>query len=66
MIALVVRILLYIGAGYLLRAGLPPEVVAMLTDDPAISELLAAAVSGIVAGLTFWWSRRVKRVGGVT
>lgn len=61
-----VRIGLYILAGYLTAAGLPPEVVQVITSDPAVAGLISQAVGAALAGLVYLWSRIAKKLGWTT
>lgn len=61
-----IRIALYVIAGYLLKAGLPPELVTMITTDPGTIEILSQALAGFLALAVYLWSRFAKRLGWAT
>ena len=61
-----VRILMYVAAGYLLNAGLPPTLVDMITSDPGMADLVSQAISALLALLVYLWSRLAKRMGWTT
>jgi len=61
-----VRIALYILAGWLSAYDLPPEAQRIFTTDPAMIELATQAVAAGVAGLTAVWWRVAKRFGWST
>lgn len=65
-LTVLVRIGLYVLAGYLTAAGLPPEVVQVVTSDPGVAGLLSQAVGAVLAGLVYAWSRIAKRLGWAT
>lgn len=58
-----VRIALYYVAGKLSMAGLPPEAVNIIGNDPVLLEVATAGVSLIIVGLTILWWRIAKRLG---
>lgn len=58
-----IRIALYIAAGYLANAGLPVELVQLISTDPSIADLLGQAAAGLIALLTMAWWRIAKRMG---
>lgn len=62
----IIRIGLYILAGYMARAGLPPEVTSIVTTDPAMAELFGHALGGVIAGVALIWWRIAKRLGLAT
>lgn len=61
-----IRIACYIAAGYLAKAGLPPEVVGIVSTDPHFAELLGQAVAAVLAGGALLWWRLAKRLGLAT
>lgn len=61
-----VRIGLYILAGWLSAHGLPPQAQAVLTTDPAMIELTTQLVAAAVAGVSLIWWRVAKRLGWST
>lgn len=61
-----VRIGLYIVAGYLASAGLPHEVVQIITTDPSVANLIGQALAAGIALLVYLWSRIAKRLGWTT
>lgn len=65
--SVIIRILLYIVAGNLMRGGWIPEDVAnQLSTDEELIRLIEMALSGILtAGTIFWW-RIAKRLGWST
>jgi len=65
-IVVVIRIILYVIAGYLLKAGLPPDLVHLITTDPGTVELISQALAGAIALLVYLWSRFAKRLGWAT
>jgi hypothetical protein len=58
-----IRIALYIAAGYLANAGLPAELVQLVSTDPSIADLMGQAAAGLIAVLTMAWWRIAKRMG---
>lgn len=65
-VVVLVRIGLYVLAGYLTAAGLPAPVVDFLTTDPGVAELAAQIVAGVIAAVVYLWSRLAKRLGWAT
>lgn len=61
-----VRILMFIGAGYLLNAGLPPALVDIITTDPGMADLVSQAITALLALVVYLWSRLAKRMGWTT
>jgi hypothetical protein len=61
-----IRIGLYILAGWLSSHGLPPQAANIITTDPALLELVAQGVAALVAFLTLAWWRIAKRFGWST
>lgn len=61
-----IRIGLYIAAGWLGSAGLPPDAVTIITTDPAIVDVLSQASAALVAGLTIIWWRIARLFGWAT
>lgn len=61
-----IRIALYVVAGYLLNAGLPPDLVQMITTDPGTVELISQALAATLALVVYFWSRLAKRFGWAT
>lgn len=62
----VIRISLFVASGYLINAGLPPEMANMIISDPVIFEAVSQVVGLLVAGVTFAWWRLAKRWGRAT
>ncbi|MFN7224429.1 MAG: hypothetical protein ACK4MS_10460 [Paracoccaceae bacterium] len=61
-----VRILLFIAAGYLANAGLPPALVDMITNDPGTAELVSHGIAAVLALLVYLWSRLARWMGWAT
>jgi hypothetical protein len=61
-----VRIALYILAGWLSARGLPPQAATILTTDPAMIELATQAIAGAITALALTWWRIAKRLGWST
>jgi len=61
-----IRIALYIAAGYLANAGLPAELVQLVSTDPAIADLIGQAAAGLVALVGLVWWRIAKRMRWTT
>ncbi|MHA7852184.1 hypothetical protein [Roseovarius sp.] len=61
-----IRIGLYILAGWLSAHGLPPQAVAILSTDPAMIELASQLAAALVASVSLVWWRIAKRIGGAT
>lgn len=61
-----IRIALYMVAGYLARAGLPQNVVDVVTTDPAFAEVIGQVLAAVIAGVTLLWWRIAKRLGLAT
>lgn len=57
-----IRIALYYLAGRLAAAGLPPQAVDIVGNDPIVLEVASLAVVGVVM---LWW-RLAKRMGWST
>lgn len=62
----IIRIGMYLLAGYLVNNGLPPDLAAMITTDPAILEMLSVALGALVAGMAPVWWRVAKWLGWAT
>lgn len=62
-----VRILLYIAAGWLSNSGyINEEIKSLITNDPEVAFALQVVVSGMIAGATAAWWRLAKRWGWQT
>lgn len=61
-----IRIFLYLFAGWLSSHGLPPEAARILTEDPAMLELATQAVAALIALVTMLWWRVAKKLGWST
>jgi hypothetical protein len=61
-----VRIGLYVLGGRLLGAGLPPELVEIITNDPAFADLVGQVIGAVVVLVTALWWRIAKRLGWAT
>jgi len=61
-----IRIALYIAAGYLANAGLPAELVQLVSTDPAIADLIGQAAASLVALVGLVWWRIAKRMRWTT
>ena len=61
-----IRIALYIGAGYLAKAGLPPELVHLISNDPGMIDLIGQAAASLVALVGLVWWRIAKRMRWTT
>lgn len=60
------RIALYYLAGRLGSAGLPPEALHIISNDPMVLEVLNNLISLGVVGLVMVWWRIAKRFGWAT
>lgn len=61
-----VRIALYYLAGRLGAAGLPPEAVSIITDDPVLLGVITNLASVAMVGVVMLWWRIAKRFGWAT
>lgn len=61
-----IRIALYIIAGYLAGHGLPPAAARIITDDPAMLMLASDALAALIAAVTLLWWRIARRFGWAT
>lgn len=61
-----IRIGLYILAGWLAGYGLPPQAAAIISTDPAVLELVSQIIATLVTAASLWWWRIAKRTGGAT
>jgi hypothetical protein len=62
----IIRIVLYIVAGYMIHAGLPKEIADMLIVDPVLFETISQVIGLVIAGVTFVWWRLAKMWGRET
>lgn len=65
-LTVLVRIGLYILAGRLTVYDLPPEVIGIITTDPAMVDLVSQAAAGLVALVAFGWWRIARWLGWPT
>lgn len=61
-----IRIALYIIAGWLAGHGMPPQAVAIITGDPTIAVLVSDVLAAIIIAVAALWWRLAKRFGWAT
>lgn len=62
-----VRIVLYVAAGWLSNSGyINEEIKSLITNDPEVAFGVQVALSGMIAGATAAWWRLAKRFGWAT
>lgn len=61
-----IRIGLYVLAGYLAGKGLPPAAGRIITDDPAMLMLVSDALAALIGALSLMWWRVARRFGWST
>lgn len=61
-----IRIALYVLAGWLAGRGLPPQAVAIITGDPAIAGLVTEVLAALMFAVAALWWRLAKRFGWAT
>lgn len=67
LMAVWIRIFLYIVAGWLYGSGLiEDQVKAILVSDPAVVSSIEAALSALIAAVPILWWRIAKRLGWAT
>lgn len=65
-VTVIVRIVLYIAAGWLAGKGVPPELAHFISSDPDVLGLVSELLGGVMVLLSLLWWRLAKRFGWST
>jgi len=62
----IIRISLYVLAGWLAGRGLPQPIADYISNDPTVVEMVSEIVAGVVGAVTVTWWRIARRFGWAT